>query len=108
METPPEPGNQRPGSRNKGKLELPHRFYIKGVENRDKDISSIVHLPGLQAKQLPASLGKPGKRRHSRTKSNGSGGRLWSIAGSGAMLNHLLERLSHLYLVGAGCEILVL
>ena len=108
METPPEPGNQRPGSRNKGKLELPHRFYIKGVENRDKDISSIVHLPGLQAKQLPASLGKPEKRRHSRTKSNGSGGRLGSIAGSGAMLNHLLERLSHLYLVGAGCEILVL
>ena len=62
METPPEPGNQRPGSRNKGKLELPHRFYIKGVENRDKDLSSIVHLPGLQAKQLPASLGKPGKK----------------------------------------------
>ena len=68
METLPEPGNQRPGSRNKGKLELPHRFYIKGVENRDKDISSIVHLPGLQAKQLPASLGKPGKKTTFKNK----------------------------------------
>ena len=41
----------------------------------------------------PPRLGNLEKRRHSRTKSNGSGGRLWSIAGSGAMLNHLFWKI---------------